>query len=106
MCRTANGYDINWEPTWKEAIDKLCNSDSEDVEVLESPRQKDGRGNIAPFTLILPTIAMEAKLKVDKKPRKMSEYDLQRQNAYVEQFMQDLDGYIDNAKDCLIERFE
>lgn len=108
MCRTANGYDINWEPTWKEAIDKLCDSNSEvdDVEVLESPRQKDGRGNIAPFTLILPTIAMEAKLKVDKKPRKMSEYELQRQNAYVEQFMQDLDGYIDNAKDCLIERFE
>lgn len=108
MCRTANGYDINWEPTWKEAIDKLCDSNSEvdDVEVLESPRQKDGRGNIAPFTLILPTIAMEAKLKVDKKPRKMSEYELQRQNAYVEQFMQDLDKYIDNAKDCLIERFE
>ena len=106
MCRTANGYDINWEPTWKEAIDKLCNSNSEDIEVLESPRQKDGRGNIAPFTQILPTIAMEAKLKVDKKPRKMSEYELQRQNAYVEQFMQDLDGYIDNAKDCLIERFE
>ena len=38
MCRTANGWDIN-------GFGQL----------------KDGRGNICPNTIILPTLAMEAK---------------------------------------------
>ena len=42
MCRTANGYDIN-------GFGQL----------------KDGRGNICPVTIILPTIAMEAKNSYD-----------------------------------------
>ena len=43
MCRTANGFDING-----------------------LGQQKDGRGNICPVTIILPTIAMEAKQTFDK----------------------------------------
>ena len=67
MCRTANGADINAEPG-------------------VNPQIKDGRGNICPVTIILPTLAMEA------------EKD-------VEQFMLLLDLKISEAKDMLIERF-
>lgn len=63
-CRTANGWDIN-------GLGQL----------------KDGRGNICPVTIILPTLAMEA-------------------NRDVEQFMKLLDEKIFEAKDMLIERFE
>ena len=62
-CRTANGYDIN-------GFGQL----------------KDGRGNICPVTIILPTLAMEA--------------------GSVEDFMELLDEKIHEAKDMLIERFE
>ena len=62
-CRTANGYDIN-------GFGQL----------------KDGRGNICPVTIILPTLAMEA--------------------GNVEDFMVLLDEKIHEAKDMLLERFE
>lgn len=64
MCRTANGLDIN-------GLGQL----------------KDGRGNICPTTIILPTLAMET-------------------NRDVEKFMVLLDQKIHEAKDSLIERFE
>ena len=67
-CRTANGADINAEPG-------------------VNPQIKDGRGNLAPVTIILPTLAMEA-------------------NKDVEKFMQLLDKKISEAKDMLIERYE
>ena len=63
-CRTANGWDIN-------GFGQL----------------KDGRGNICPVTIIMPTIAIEA----DKD---------------VEKFMFLLDKKIHEAKDMLLERFE
>lgn len=62
-CRTANGFDIN-------GFGQL----------------KDGRGNICPVTIILPTLAMEA--------------------GNVEDFMELLDEKIHEAKDMLLERFE
>ena len=64
MCRTYNGYDING-----------------------FEQRKDGRGNICPVTIILPTLAMEA-------------------NCDVNSFMNLLDQKIHEAKDMLIERFE
>ena len=63
-CRTYNGYDIN-------GFGQL----------------KDGRGNICPVTIIMPTLAMEA-------------------NQDVECFMQLLDTKIHEAKDMLLERFD
>ena len=66
-CRTANGADINAEPG-------------------VNPQTKDGRGNIAPVTIILPTLAMQA--------------------GDVETFIKILDEKIAEAKDMLIERFE
>ncbi|EXG87696.1 ribonucleoside-triphosphate reductase class III catalytic subunit [Clostridium sp. ASBs410] len=61
-CRTANGLDIN-------GFGQL----------------KDGRGNICPVTIIMPTLAMESKS--------------------VDDFMKLLDKKINEAKDMLIERF-
>ena len=77
-CRTANGMDIN-------GFGQL----------------KDGRGNICPVTIILPTLAMEAKLKVDKKYGEDASEIL-----YVDEFMKSLDKKIGEAKDMLLERFE
>ena len=71
-CRTANGWDING-----------------------LGQKKDGRGNICPVTIILPTLAMMA-----------------NENCHImgmeplEAFFNILDTKIHEAKDMLIERFE
>ena len=75
-CRTVNGADINAEPG-------------------VNPQRKDGRGNICPVTIILPTIAMEAK-----------ELTTENGGNLIENFMQLLDKMIFDAKDMLIERYE
>ena len=67
-CRTANGWDIN-------GFGQL----------------KDGRGNICPVTIILPTLAMEAK---------------ELEGDIIENFMNILDTKIHEAKDMLLERFD
>ena len=76
-CRTANGADINAEPG-------------------VNPQRKDGRGNICPVTIIMPTVAMEAKEAF------INEYD----DDIIDVFMEKLDKAIHDAKDMLIERFE
>lgn len=83
-CRTANGLDINAVPG-------------------QNPQMKDGRGNICPVTIILPTLAMEAKEYVLKNSEPFSE-DLEGQT--VDRFLELLDQKIHEAKDMLIERFE
>ena len=70
-CRTSNGADINAEPG-------------------TNPQTKDGRGNIAPVTIIMPTLAMEAK---------------ELSGDACDNFMLLLDKKIHEAKDMLIERF-
>ena len=74
-CRTVNGWDING-----------------------LGQQKDGRGNICPVTIILPTLAMEAKELKDNGER--------HNELYTDIFMELLDKAIHDAKDMLIERFE
>lgn len=69
-CRTANLMDVN-------GLGQL----------------KDGRGNICPVTIILPTIAMQAK-----------EITAPGENV-VDNFFQLLDHRIDDAKEMLLERF-
>lgn len=68
-CRTANGWDIN-------GFGQL----------------KDGRGNICPVTVILPTLAMEVDGEIGHKNLK--------------EFFELLDKKIHEAKDQLIERFD
>ena len=75
MCRTANGWDIN-------GLGQL----------------KDGRGNICPVTIIMPTLAMKA--------REIWVEDCGNEEDVVEHFMNLLDRKIHEAKDMLIERFE
>ena len=79
-CRTANGYDIN-------GFGQL----------------KDGRGNICPVTVILPTIAMETKKAVDVF---IDESYPTYESFLVKTFMNVLDKKIDQAKDMLLERFD
>lgn len=77
-CRTANGWDINCDDP------KLG-------------QLKDGRGNISPVTIILPTIAMQARSKLGE------EYcDVQ----YIDAFMKLLEKKINEARDMLLERFD
>ena len=88
-CRTANGADINVEPG-------------------VNPQRKDGRGNICPVTIIMPTLAMEAKAVNDhhfndfQHPANWTREDYDD----VETFMMILDKKIHEAKDMLLERFE
>ena len=81
-CRTANGWDIN-------GFGQL----------------KDGRGNICPVTIIMPTLAMEAKEMADHQYFEDG-LDAQREQYRCRCFMKILDKKIDEAKDMLIERFE
>ena len=76
-CRTINGMDING-----------------------LGQQKDGRGNICPVTIILPTIAMEAKEKCEKETSNMYTNEM-----LVKYFMEMLDEKISEARDMLVERF-
>lgn len=77
-CRTSNGYDIN-------GFGQL----------------KDGRGNICPVTIILPTLAMEAKEKYN------TDVMMDRNDkSVIDIFFDILDEKIHEAKDMLIERFE
>ena len=80
-CRTANGWDING-----------------------LKQTKDGRGNICPVTIILPTLAMEATEIASLENLENGDY--LDENLVVECFMNLLDTKINEAKDMLIERFE
>ena len=84
-CRTANGADINAEPG-------------------TNPQTKDGRGNICPVTIIMPTIAMEAKELTGNITNQMNE-DISKEET-IENFIDLLDRKIHEAKDMLLERFD
>lgn len=79
MCRTYNGFDINGLGF-----------------------EKDGRGNIAPVTIIMPTLAMMAKEKVMKECEPFVE-DLEGRT--LDEFMFLLESKIYEAKDMLLERY-
>ena len=80
-CRTANGLDING-----------------------MGQTKDGRGNICPVTIIMPTLAMEATELAAKE--NLDNEDYLNDNLVVECFMKLLDTKIHEAKDMLLERFD
>lgn len=63
-------------------------------------QMKDGRGNICPVTIIMPTLAMEAKESVTKEDGSYDKDELHKA------FMKLLDKKIGEARDMLIERFE
>ena len=75
-CRTANGMDING-----------------------FGQMKDGRGNICPVTIIMPTLAMEVK-------DNLKGSDANDKEGRVGEFLALLNQKIHEAKDMLLERFE
>ena len=79
-CRTANGWDING-----------------------FGQMKDGRGNICPVTIILPTLAMEA---VELADNFTEDYILKNPETELNIFFDILNAKINEAKDMLLERFE
>ena len=78
-CRTANGYDVN-------GLGQL----------------KDGRGNICPVTIIMPTLAMMAKQTGEKYGYTDGENG---EEVLFDAFMDLLDDKIHEAKDMLLERY-
>lgn len=80
-CRTANGWDING-----------------------FGQMKDGRGNICPVTIIMPTLAMEAKEWLQEAGSHQA-VPMTKENM-VKVFLDILSDAIDDAKDMLIERFD
>lgn len=80
-CRTANGWDIN-------GFGQL----------------KDGRGNICPVTIIMPTLAME--VKTDMIQQYGAEAVGEDESHLVDRFIGLLDQKIHEAKDMLLERFD
>ena len=79
-CRTANGWDLNG-----------------------FGQMKDGRGNICPVTIILPTLAMEA---VELADNFTEDYILENPETELNIFFDILNMKINEAKDMLLERFE
>ena len=104
MCRTINGADCNFDESYIKNIRSVIGNGTL-YDDMVSAAQKPGRGNIAPTTIILPTLAMQAKEKVDGQ---YVQYltDEAQQNAYVEAFMKLLEKKINEAKDSLLERFD
>lgn len=89
-CRTYNGSDMN-------------------AEEGTNPQIKDGRGNICPVTIIMPTLAMEAKQQtLIYRPNNGTagylNHDLYQKNL-VDNFMTLLDKKIYEAREMLEERF-
>ena len=84
-CRTYNGSDIN------------ANEGT-------NPQTKDGRGNICPVTIVMPTLAMKAKEYYNKTLEQARPNDTIKD--LETDFMELLDKKIHEAKDMLIERYK
>ena len=82
-CRTMNGFDING-----------------------LGQMKDGRGNLCPVTIIMPTLAMQVKEEFIRWHDNIILTEEQIKDGYVKEFMELLDQKIHEAKDMLIERYE
>lgn len=65
---------------------------------------KDGRGNICPVTIIMPTLAMECKINFDADVKGHSSFN--DRQILIDRFLYKLDQKIHEAKDMLIERFD
>ena len=101
-CRTYNGFDITSIESYEKNVRAVIEGKPlyDDV---QSGAAKDGRGNLCPVTVILPTLAMQAKEKVYPTEVKEDEYDSAK---VVEAFMKLLDKKINEARDMLLERFD
>ena len=88
----AAGYDPNDPRTWFSTMG--CRTVNL-TDINGFGQLKDGRGNICPVTIILPTLAMEAK----------TQFSSEQNSNLIDLFIQKLDKALFDAKDMLIERF-
>ena len=102
-CRTVNGLDINAFDNFKRNVQCIIDGRFDDIDDVFSGVQKDGRGNICPTTIILPTLAAMARQKIEKKAAKENREI--RDEEIWDEFMKLLDKKISEAKDMLLERF-
>ena len=106
-CRTVNGYDVNFMDEYKRNIQAVIEDRLQDVsDDMVSGIQKDGRGNIAPITVILPTLAMEAKQHVTAECNVEDISEDEFRNKCVDEFKVLLEKHIRMCKDELLERFK
>lgn len=98
-CRTVNGLDVNALDNFKNNIQATIDGDFDKIDDVFSGAIKDGRGNICPTTIILPTLAAMTRRKLEKK----EQFD--NKEIVFSEFMKLLDKKIHEAKDMLLERF-
>ena len=67
MCRTVNGLDINAIDNFKANVKYAIDGEFDKIDDVFSGVQKDGRGNICPVTIIMPTLALMARQRLIKK---------------------------------------
>ena len=104
-CRTVNGLDINAFDNFKRNVQCILEGRYDDIDDVFSGVQKDGRGNICPTTIIMPTLAAMTRKKIEKKYEGITvDLDKVKQEMFNE-FMKLLDKKIHEAKDMLLERF-
>ena len=77
----------------------------DDIDDVFSAIQKDGRGNICPVTIILPTLAAMAVKSVTKEYGGVTISLNELEEEIFKEFMKLLDKKIHEAKDMLLERF-
>lgn len=97
LCRTQNGYNINAEESIRRNCQAIIDGNFDEVfNGVFSAAQRDGRGNIAPQTIVLPEVAMRAKNKF------VAEYD----DDIIELFFQELDEALNDTCESLKFRFD
>ena len=101
-CRTANLFDINALQVFEQNIQYIINGEHNKLIDYFSGAQKDGRGNICPVTIIMPTLAMQS---IETTLKTVSATDPQYKETCINNFMKLLNKKICEAKDTLIERF-
>ena len=104
-CRTANLFDINALDNFKRNIGCIIDGRYDDIDDVFSAIQKDGRGNICPTTIIMPTLAAMSRKKIEKKYANTNVDTDKLHEEIFNEFMKLLNKKIFEAKDMLLERF-
>lgn len=104
-CRTVNLFDINALDNFKQNVQHIINGEFDKIDDVFSAIQKDGRGNICPVTIILPTLAAMTMNKIGKKYGGVTISLNELEEEVFKEFMKLLDKKLHEAKDMLLERF-
>lgn len=100
-----NLFDINALDNFKRNVQYILEGRFDDIDDVFSAIQKDGRGNICPVTIIMPTLAAMTMDKIGKKYGGATISLNELEEEAFKEFMKLLDKKIHEAKDMLLERF-